>query len=110
MTSPGSDARLDNGARPAEQERARTGPPGNDIPIRSDISAHALRLLARKTPSLRASLRMRAVAHMLGGASIAEAAAGAHVRTRTLQNWIARYNAEGVAGLVDRSREPSRPR
>ncbi|WP_018389374.1 helix-turn-helix domain-containing protein [Ancylobacter sp. FA202] len=99
------DARPQAGARPAEEARARAGRPGNEVAVRTDISAHALRLLARRTPSLRASLRMRAVAHVLAGASLAEAAAGAHVRTRTLQNWIARYNAEGVEGLADRSRE-----
>lgn len=77
-------------------------------PVRADLTAHALRLLARKTPSLRVSLRMRAVAHVLAGASLTEAAACAHIRPRTLLNWIARYNAEGVAGLADRPRPPSK--
>lgn len=108
MTSSTPDARPQAGARPAGEARAQTGRPGTEVPIRADISAHALRLLARRTPSLRASLRMRAVAHVLAGASLAEAAAGAHVQTRTLQNWIARYNAEGVEGLADRSRALSK--
>ncbi|MDQ0349813.1 helix-turn-helix domain-containing protein [Ancylobacter vacuolatus] len=102
------DARPQAGGRPAGEARARPGRPGNEVAVRADISAHTLRLLARRTPSLRASLRMRAVAHVLAGATLAEAAAGAHVRTRTLQNWIARYNAEGVEGLADRPRALSK--
>lgn len=110
MTSSTPDARAPAGARPAGEARPKAGRPVNEVPIRADLSAQTPRLLARSTPSLRASLRMRAIAHVLAGASLAEAAAGAHVGIRTLQNWIARYNAEGVEGLADRSREPSRPR
>jgi hypothetical protein len=82
---------------------------GNDAPVKADISPYQLRILARNTASLRVALRIRAVAHLLTGASIEEAAASAHVRTRTLRNWIARYNAEGVEGLADRPRTLSRP-
>ena len=105
MTSPTATA----GERPIADGAALPGRPGRDVSVRADLTAQALRLMARTTPSLRASLRMRAVAHMLAGASLAEAAARAHVRPRTLLNWIARYNAEGVGGLADRSRPPCRP-
>ena len=40
------------------------------------------------------------------GWSIAEAAAAAGVSGRTCSKWIARYRAEGLAGLVDRSSAP----
>jgi transposase InsO family protein len=42
-----------------------------------------------------------------GGWSIAEAAAAAGVSDRTCAKWVARYRADGPAGLVDRSSAPS---
>jgi transposase InsO family protein/transposase len=41
------------------------------------------------------------------GWSIAEAAAAAEVSDRTCSKWVARYRAEGAAGLVDRSSAPA---
>jgi transposase InsO family protein len=40
------------------------------------------------------------------GWSVAEAAAAAGVSGRTCSKWVARYRAEGAAGLVDRSSAP----
>jgi transposase InsO family protein len=40
------------------------------------------------------------------GRSITEAAAAAGVSDRTCSKWVARYRAEGVGGLVDRSSAP----
>jgi transposase InsO family protein len=42
-----------------------------------------------------------------GGWSIAEAAAAAGVSDRTCAKWVARYRADGPAGLVDRSSAPA---
>jgi transposase InsO family protein len=42
------------------------------------------------------------------GWSVAEAAEAAEVSGRTCSKWVARYRAEGVAGLVDRSSAPKR--
>jgi transposase len=41
------------------------------------------------------------------GWSIAKAAAAAEVSDRTCSKWVARYRAEGAAGLVDRSSAPA---
>jgi transposase InsO family protein len=41
------------------------------------------------------------------GWSLAEAGAAAGVSVRTVAKWLARYRAEGVAGLVDRSSAPA---
>jgi transposase len=40
--------------------------------------------------------------------SLTKAAAAAEVSDRTCSKWVARYRAEGVAGLVDRSSAPKR--
>jgi transposase len=41
------------------------------------------------------------------GWSITKAAAAAEVSDRTCSKWVARYRAEGAAGLVDRSSAPA---
>jgi transposase InsO family protein len=41
-----------------------------------------------------------------GGWSVREAASACEVSERTAAKWVARYRAEGVAGLVDRSSAP----
>jgi transposase len=38
--------------------------------------------------------------------SVREAAVAAEVSDRTASKWVARYRAEGVAGLLDRSSAP----
>jgi transposase InsO family protein len=50
--------------------------------------------------------RLDAVRLVLAGATVTEVAARAGVSRQTLHSWLSRYLAEGVAGLVDRSRRP----
>jgi transposase len=55
--------------------------------------------------------RLDAVRAVLAGASVTEVAAGVGVSRVSVHAWLARYLAEGVAGLADRSHRPrSSPR
>ena len=51
--------------------------------------------------------RLDAVRLVLAGATVSEVAARVGVSRQTLHCWLSRYLAEGVAGLVDRSRRPN---
>jgi transposase InsO family protein len=51
--------------------------------------------------------RLDAVRLVLMGATVTEVAARVGVSRQTLHCWLRRYLAEGVAGLVDRSRRPN---
>ena len=66
-----------------------------------------MRLHANAALSLNGRRRM-VVAVVEHGRSIAEAAAAAGVSDRTCSKWVARYRAEGEAGLRDRSSAPRR--
>jgi transposase len=62
---------------------------------------------ARLTPAGRLAVVRRAEA----GVPVAEVAHGACVSTRAVRKWLARFRAEGPAGLVDRSgRGPAQTR
>jgi transposase InsO family protein len=52
--------------------------------------------------------RERLVRSVLGGISAKAAGAAAGVCERTVRKWVARFKAEGAAGLVDRSSRPHR--
>ncbi len=81
---------------------------GVALPIRGDPTAEALRRQARHEPNRRAALRMLAIANALEGMSRAEAARLAGMERQALRDAVARYNAEGLAGLHDRPK-PGRP-
>ncbi len=52
--------------------------------------------------------RYAAVAEVLNeGVTVTEAAARAGVARQTVQRWLRRYAADGLAGLVDRSSAPA---
>jgi transposase InsO family protein len=59
---------------------------------------------AALTPNQRLRLARRVVEE---GWSLAEAAEAAEVSERTARKWVARYRAEGEAGLADRSSAPA---
>lgn len=75
---------------------------GAALRIRDDLSAIALRVLARRERDGRAAARMYAIAHALEGISRVEAARLAGIDHQALRDAVVRYNAEGVAGLHDR--------
>jgi transposase len=74
------------------------------LAIREDLTATALRRLARSEPDRRAAMRLLAIAHALEGLSRAEAARLAGMERQALRDAVLRYNAEGVEGLHDRPR------
>jgi transposase InsO family protein len=50
--------------------------------------------------------RYRAVLAVLAGESVTDVAAQVGVSRQTLHKWLARYRADGLGGLIDRSRRP----
>jgi transposase len=71
---------------------------------RTDRSADDLRIEARRVCDAKQSRRLLALAALLEGASRYDAARMTGMDRQTLRDWVHRYNAEGVAGLVDRPR------
>ena len=56
------------------------------------------------------SRRLLALASVMEGASRSEAARNAGMDRQTLRDWVHRYNAEGVEGLLDRPRSGRKAR
>jgi transposase len=77
--------------------------------VANRLSLDELKALAAKESDKRAFVRLRVVVLAREGGT-AEAIAGAlGISRRAVQRWVARYNAEGVDGLVDRAR-PGQPK
>lgn len=77
---------------------------------RTELSASGLRREAARAKDARASRRMLALAQVLEGKTRTEAAESCGMDRQTLRDWVHRYNAEGLAGLVNRPRPGRRPR
>ena len=77
---------------------------------RKDFSAEELRRKAGRVRKANQSRRLLALASILGGASRSDAAQNAGMDRQTLRDWVHRYNAEGVDGLLDRPRSGREPR
>src|SRR3954464_11831440 len=73
---------------------------GKALPLRSDLSADALRAQARQEKKGRVVARMLAIAHALDGVGRAQAARLAGLDRQALRDTVIRYNAEGVAGFA----------
>ncbi len=71
------------------------------LKIRDDLSSEELRRLARRERG-RTAARMYAIANALDGMSRAESARLAGMERQALRDAVVRYNAEGLAGLIDR--------
>ena len=76
---------------------------------RRELTATELRAAAGRTKDARAARRMLAIALVLEGVDRATAAQTCGMDRQTLRDWVHRYNAEGLAGLVNRT-VPQRPR
>src|SRR5688500_11894184 len=76
---------------------------------RRDHSAAALRSEAARAHDGNAARRLLALAMVLEGHARDEAARLTGMERQTLRDWVHRYNAEGLAGLVDRSAPGRRP-
>ena len=75
---------------------------------REDLTPSQLRVAAGRAKDGRAARRMLAIALVLEGADRTTAAQTCGMDRQTLRDWVHRYNAEGLAGLVNR-RSPGRP-
>ena len=75
---------------------------------RKELTAPQLRSAASKAKDARAARRMLALALVLEGVDRETAARSCGMERQTLRDWVHRYNAEGLAGLVNRG-SPGRP-
>lgn len=66
------------------------------LAIRQDVSAHALRRLARHEPDRRAAMRLLAIANAIEGLSRAEAARLVGRERQALRDAVIRYSLDGV--------------
>lgn len=78
------------------------------IALRADHGADDLRRLARASRDASQTRRLLALAEIYDGASRTEAARIGGVGLQIVRDWVARFNAEGAAGLVDR-KAPGKP-
>ncbi len=76
---------------------------------RLDLTASELRSAAGRAKDARAARRMLAIALVLEDVDSAVASRTCGMDRQTLRDWEQPYNAEGLAGLVNR-RVPQRPR
>jgi len=72
--------------------------------VRGDFNAAGLRQAAARSRDANAARRMLALALVLEGAGRATAARSCGMDRQSLRDWVRRYNAEGLEGLVDRPR------
>ena len=70
---------------------------------RTELTAAELRAAAVKTKDARAARRMLAIALVLKGVDRATVVGTCGMDRQTLRDWVHRSNAEGLAGLVNRS-------
>jgi len=84
---------------------------GRAISIRTDLGTAAdLRRLAKQQSGRRPALRLLAIANALDGMSRTQAARAAGIERQSLCDAIKRFNADGIAGLVDRPKGHRRER
>src|SRR5687767_15889512 len=76
---------------------------------RVDLDAAGLRRAAACSKDAAAARRMLALALVLDGSSREAAAQSCGMDRQTLRDWVHRYNAQGLAGLVNR-KAPGRRR
>ena len=72
------------------------------IALRGDFNAEDLRALARQSRDARQCRRLLALAAVAEGRSRGEAAEIGGMDRQTLRDWVHRFNAEGMDGLLDR--------
>ena len=78
---------------------------------RRDVSVGDLRREAGRTRDAKAARRMLAIACVMEGQSREDAAECCGMDRQTLRDWVHRFNADGLAGLIDLSRRNGpRPR
>jgi transposase len=68
---------------------------------RQDVSVDDLRHKAGRTQDAKAARRMLAIACVMEGQSREDAAECCGMDRQTLRDWVHRFNADGLAGLID---------
>lgn len=74
---------------------------GSAVKLREDYSADELRRLARISKDVRQSSRLLSIAAVVDGMSRADAARIGGMDRQTLRDWVHRFNATGLDGLLD---------
>src|SRR5207253_1420748 len=86
-------------------ERRRFAMP---IPLRADFDAPCLRAIARGTKDAAQTRRLLALAAVYDGARRTEAAAIGGVTLQIVRDWVMKFNAAGLDGLIAR-KAPGQP-
>lgn len=76
---------------------------------RRDFTSDELRTAARRCKNTRQARRLLAIALVLEGACRQDAARAAGMDRQTLRDWVHRYNALGIDGLLDKPRSGRPP-
>ena len=79
------------------------------VVLREDFDAAAVRRLARDADDADQARRLLAIAAVYDGMSRSDAARIGGMDRQTLRDWAHRFNAEGAAGLINRT-APGNPR
>ena len=69
---------------------------------RTDLDGRGLRAAATRAKDAAAARRMLALALVLEGRNRTEAVRAAGMDRQTLRDWVHRYNAQGLQGLINR--------
>ncbi len=80
------------------------------IALRDDFDAATVRLAARASKDAGQTRRLLALAAIYDGASRTEAAEIGGVTLQIVRDWVLKFNAEGPAGLIDRTAPGQPPR
>lgn len=78
------------------------------IPLRDDYDAPQLRAAARKTKDAAQARRLLALAAIYDGSSRTEAAEVGAVTLQIVRDWVLKFNARGLDGLID-GKAPGKP-
>lgn len=78
------------------------------VPLRTDFDAPQLRAAARKTKDGPQARRLLSLAAIYDGASRTEAAWIGGVTLQIVRDWVIRFNAHGLSGLINR-KAPGQP-
>jgi len=83
---------------------------GAAIALRADYTAADVRRLAKASRDADQTRRLLALASIYDGASRTAAARTGGVGLQIVRDWVLRFNAEGPAGLIDRTAPGKPPR
>jgi transposase len=78
------------------------------IPLRADLDAQQLRLIAKKAKDGPQTRRLLALAAIYDGASRSEAARVGGVTLQVVRDWVLRFNVRGPDGLIN-AKAPGQP-